>query len=154
MSRATLKPLNPSFEINFKPQYKGKLTAFVAGPRGPEGRSGPVVVPAVAGQVTSGHRVMAVGADGRFVYAGSNHEDRLPVGISLGAAAENAALQVQAGGEIVEPSWSWDVQTPVYMGVDGLLTQTPPSVGMFVIVGKPVSPTSMIISFSEPFIVE
>lgn len=124
------------------------------GPRGPIGPAGGGAVTKVAGQNLSGHRVLAGRADGAVIYAGSNLLGRLPIGLSLGAALEGDSVDVQLSGEIVEPSWAWDVTLPVYAGVDGVLTQTAPVSGLLVVVGFPGSPTSLMVSISDPILLE
>ena len=80
------------------------------------------------------------------------HVGRL-AGITLGAALEGTPINVRAAGEIVEPSWAWDVDTPVFLGLDGLLTQAPGDTAGAVftqVVGMPTSSTSLFISPGQP----
>lgn len=124
----------------------------VAGPPGAKGDTGPaggVEVIRTAGQDLSGHRVVAVLPTGEAVYASSDFTTRIPFGLTLGSAISGTSVHIQIGGEITEPSWTWDVTKPVFMGVDGVLTQTPPTSGLLVIVGIPTAPDKLIIDLTD-----
>lgn len=108
------------------------LEIAVAGPQGPRGEPGehgkslaelPTRMP------LSGHKAIAVDADGYAVYA--SHADAASVlsyvGMSLGAATNGTPLTVQAHGELIEPTWGWVPGQPIYIGLDGALTQSAPS---------------------------
>lgn len=51
---------------------------------------------------------------------------RAPLWLTMGAALLGTEVTVLGSGVIVEPSWSLSVG-PVYLGHNGLLTQTPPT---------------------------
>lgn len=103
----------------------------------------------IAGSAISGHRMVASDGTTGVQYAGSNFLDRIPIGLTLNAAGVGDPLVIKMYGEVTEPSWSWDVALPVYMGEDGVLTQTPPDVGLLVIVGTPTATDKLFVSIEE-----
>lgn len=71
---------------------------------------------------------MVASIAGDIVYADASilsHRGKL-VGLTLSAASAGVTLDIRGDGEITEPSWSWTVDQPVYLGTNGLLTQTVP----------------------------
>ena len=118
------------------------------GPPGPPGPSGTAIYEFVARAPMGGHRIIALDEAGVPVYASNDDPDSAlrAVGISLNAADIGGTIRVQAEGAITEPSWGWLTDRPVYLGKDGLLTQTVPTypdAQVAMIVGFPISPTSL-----------
>lgn len=119
------------------------------GPQGLPGNSSGLFV-AKAAVNLSGHRVVLLNADRKLEYASNAREadmDRV-IGITNGAAEANMDCPVVSSGEMVEPSWSWNVTLPVYLGTDGTLTQVPPEAPgakFCMVVGFPISSTSIFI---------
>lgn len=123
------------------------------GPPGVAGPSGGSTLSAIAGTALGGHRMVILDADSlaRYATADSPAHFGSVVGLTLGAAAPGSPVEIQRAGEVIEPSWSWAVGLPVYLGVDGLLTQVPPAAPSFcLIVGFPVTPTKLFVSLREP----
>lgn len=102
----------------------------------------------VAAENISGHRVVAMSVSD-VVYASSDDITRLPVGVSTGSALVGSPVTIQYDGEMVEPSWNWTVNAPVFMGVGGVLTQTPPTTGLLVVIGTPISQTRLLVQIGE-----
>jgi len=115
---------------------------------GTDGTSGAGIIRRIAGEDLGGHRVVGVNAIGQAVYASSDNTT-IPVGVTAGAAVFGAEVTVQVSGEMQEPSWSWDVASPIFLGADGVLTQSPPGLGMLVFVGYPTGRTSFFIEFDS-----
>jgi hypothetical protein len=139
------------------------VSVGLQGPPGPRGPAGPPGPPAggqneyTAAIALSGHRILTTDQAGRAIYADSAnpaHVGRI-VGLSTGAAAAGAPIIVQLSGEFSEPTWSWSLTCPVYLGAAGHLTQTPPSeAGSFsVVVGFPITPTRLFLSIREPILI-
>ena len=77
--------------------------------------------------------------------------------ISIGYWESRRALRfrtdpasVRVGGIMAEPSWTWDLDKFIYLGVNGLLTQTPPGTGFLLEMGWPINPTSMMVDIKLP----
>lgn len=127
------------------------------GPPGIPGPAGGSAMDFTAASAIGGHRVLALNAVNEIIYAsndlpGTAHKI---VGMSLNAAAPGGALSVMRSGEVLEPSWNWDTTLPVYLGANGLLTQTPPvaPAAFSLIVGFPTSATGLFISVREPIVI-
>lgn len=99
------------------------------GPPGPPGPGTRIVDEIVAGEVLGGHRVVTIGADGLAYYA-DNATSPVPNGalwVTVGAALAGELVQVVTFGPITEPSWNWIPNRPVFLGTNGMLTQTAPT---------------------------
>jgi len=126
------------------------------GDRGPQGVPGPPgsdVVAGTAAEALGGHR-MVRGARDALTYAtntDANHADDIQ-GLTLGAAAAGAGVLLQRAGDVTEPSWSWIPETPVFLGPNGQLTQTPPddSAAFTLCVGFASTPTTLVLRFEAP----
>ena len=111
----------------------------------------------IAGDTLGGQRAVYLDSAGLYQYASNTVlEDSLrTIGITLNAAAVDEVIAVQTFGQIEEPSWSWDLDLPIYLGANGILTQTPPvgpSALFQRILGFPLSSTSMFLSMREPIV--
>ncbi|MCD9087379.1 hypothetical protein [Stenotrophomonas sp. SY1] len=99
-----------------------------------------------------GHRVVRSSA-GNVGYADAydaDHGDDV-LGISLGAAAVGDDVQVRVGGLITEPSWAWTPEEPIFVGAEGIPTQTAPLDAAFLlVVGFAVTSTSMRVRIESP----
>lgn len=98
------------------------------GPAGPAGPAGGVDVEKMAAMPLGGGRVvrstganLAEYADCRF----PDHGDDT-LGVTRGAAAAGTTVRIANGNEMQDPAWTWAPQQPIYLGENGLMTQTPP----------------------------
>lgn len=88
---------------------------------------------------------------GNATYASNDdptHATRI-VGMTTHAAIAGAPVAILTYGEITEPGWNWNVDQPVYLGIDGLITQIPPEAPdakFLVVVGFPISATALYIN--------
>lgn len=127
------------------------LTEITRGPQGIPGPAGDTTLWYEAGQILSGHRVVMI-EDDKAYYADCtvpSHGKRV-LGITTGASVIGAQSRIQASGEMSESSWAWILDAPVWLGINGLLTQVIPTVGFSLIVGFPISSTKLLIRISEP----
>lgn len=125
------------------------------GPAGPPGTGGTgevTVVAATAGAAVGGHRVVTSLSDGTVVHADVTNPAHVlnVVGMTLGAAASGASVQVAMQGRVEEPSWAWVAGSPIYLTGLGLLTQTVPTSGYALQVAVPLSPTSIVLMVKMP----
>jgi hypothetical protein len=105
-----------------------------------------------ASQNLSGHRVVKVVADGADYASASEPGDAaLVVGITVGATLATDLAKIQTSGELIEPSWNWQLG-PVFNDVDGQLTQVNPSTGYSLVVGIAAEPTKLLISLKSPIV--
>jgi hypothetical protein len=103
----------------------------------------------IAAVALSGHRVVTPQTDGQLNYASNDNVAHLtvPLWITTGAASPGSAVETLLFGLMIEPTWTW-TPGPVYLGVNGQLTQTPPAVpgAVFIAqVGTATSPTSVFV---------
>lgn len=130
------------------------VTMGVQGPAGPPGPQGATDIYATAGGALGGHRVVFLDSNSEAQYASNQTASHayITLGITLGAAVQGGAVTIQTYGELVEPSWNWTLNLPIFLDTNGLLTQTAPvSPAVFQrILGFPLSVTGMFISLRDP----
>ena len=139
---------------------QSEVSVVAAGQQGPAGAQGPIgpaggaALTVTAGAALSGHRIVYLDASQKAQYASNQTASHalIALGLTLGAAALDEAVSVQRSGEVTEPSWSWTLEQPVYLGDTGLLTQTAPtSPALFQrIVGFPTAATKLFLALREP----
>lgn len=124
------------------------------GPQGPIGPAGGSALTVTAGMALGGHRLVVLNGAGVAIYADRTEPTHVGkvLGMTLGAIADGDSGDVLRAGEVVEPSWNWTLDAPVFLGTSGQLTQTPPLTGFSLIVGFPVSTTKLFVSLREPLI--
>lgn len=130
-----------------------QIAVVSVGEQGPEGAPGSANVTHPAGAALGGHRVVALNPSGQAVYADSSTSTALRVvGITVGAAAQGDLATMQVGGEMSEPSWSWDLSKALFLGANGQIVQDAPATGACVLLGFPITATSIFISIEPPII--
>ncbi|MFN0028416.1 MAG: hypothetical protein ACKV2O_14740 [Acidimicrobiales bacterium] len=147
---------NPTIELTVGAPGAVEIVSLgVPGPQGPPGPAGASTFTAMAAVTVSGHRCVAWRADGQVEYASNTTPAHAwaAVGITTGAAIAGDLATVHGFGRLDEGSWSWTPLTLIYLGVGGLLTQTPPVAPAFVrVLGHAITPTSMWVSPRQPII--
>ncbi len=73
-------------------------------------------------------------------------------GISLNASLNGEMCSILLSGEVSHESFDLDTNALIYLGADGLLTQTPPEEGYLVILGYPISSTRLFIQIRPPIL--
>jgi len=136
-------PENPR-AVLAAPQTAAQIVA--AGQRGQAGPMGPPgeqTVVCTAGQILSGHR--AVYGNGSLVLLASA-DDLLSaeccLGISLNSALQDEPVTVQRTGIIEELTWAWS-PGPVFLGMNGVLTQEVPQAGVVLQIGVALSASQL-----------
>lgn len=135
-----------------------RVTVVDVGAQGPAGAQGPsaTAIFFLAASAVSGNRMMLVGADRMVSYASNDdlsHANRV-IGMTVGAASALAQVELLREMEIQEPGWTWAVGGAIYLGVDGLITQTPPTApALFSLcVGFATAPDRMFVTVGTPII--
>lgn len=121
----------------------------VQGPPGVPGASNQFEY-VVAGQVLGGNRAVSTNSAGQLVYPDLSSTSSRVYGVTTHSAGLGELVTVQIVGTQTEPSWNWDVTLPVFVGMNGTLTQTPPTTGQTLVVGYPNSPTKLFIDRQPP----
>lgn len=129
--------------------------AGATGPQGPAGPAASSLVTVTASTAIGGHRAVHIQADGTATYADATNlaHTWTAVGVTTGAAAAGAPLDVQVFGPLDEPTWTWTPGGPVFLGLTGLLTQTPPAVPAAAfqrVLGVAVTPTRLWVEPQAP----
>ena len=132
------------------------ITVGEQGPRGIQGvaGSGQNTITKTAAVSVGGHRAVIVDSNGKVDYADSStpaHAD-IVLGVTTGAAAQDADATVQTFGELVEASFNWTMGTAVYVSTNGQLTQTPPATGFKRAIGFPTAATKLFVDLGTPVI--
>jgi hypothetical protein len=106
-----------------------------------------------AGINLSGHRVIAL-VGGVAVYADNTiaAHAHLAIGVNQSAAGIGTLVEIFDDKIIEEPTWSWTTGEPVFLGTNGLLTQTPPvSPALFSLqIGNALSATKLNVNIQRP----
>lgn len=107
----------------------------------------------LAGEIIGGQRAVIVNNNTAY-YADNTNLDHKKyfIGISKHAVQSiGSRLNVAVKGEFTEPSWNWEYDKPIYLGTNGMLTQTPPLVGLVFVLGYVITPTKIFIDIKLPF---
>ena len=129
------------------------VTRGIPGPPGPIGPSGGSALSVTAGQDIGGHRLVLLNAQGDAIYADARQlsHAEVVVGLTVFAAVQGQSIDIVRAGIVEEPSWSWVADQPVYLGLDGVPTQTLPPGALFgLVVGFPIAPTKLFMSIKPP----
>lgn len=88
------------------------------------------MVEATAGDTLSGHKAVAI-VSGEAVHADKDNAAHrgLVRGVTTGAVIDGEIALIQTYGPMLEPSWTWTPNQPIYCGTNGTLTQTVPTSG-------------------------
>ena len=124
------------------------------GPKGDPGQSGAGYLTYIADGALGGQRVVRATTAGKVGYVDPSDptQAHAAIGLTMGAAADGAPINVQFSGEMTEPSWSWTANQPIFVGTNGIPTQTPPATGFQGPIGVATSATSMVIQIKSPIV--
>lgn len=139
------------------PQVETITETGAQGPPGAQGPSGALAqsLQYPAGEALGGSRAVYLAGDGSFWYADNQDASAIAVaGITSGAVSLGETATAQYAGEMVEPSWSWTPEQPVYLGASGQLTQTPPPSGTVVELGVALTATKMLVRIQISLLLE
>lgn len=93
-----------------------------------------------AGEAIGGHRGIAI--DNNIAYYLDNTvpgQITKPMGISINASAINENITVIFYGELTEALWNWELDKPIYVSQNGVLTQTCPGSGWIRVMARPIT---------------
>jgi hypothetical protein len=129
-----------------------KTVVLSEGARGPRGLSDLFFLTREAAEELGGHRAVISNVDGTISYADSSNLDHLGkvLGIIVRSVLAGERVEVIRGGLLEFEGWSWNINLPVYLAENGLLTQNPSSEGFSQIVGFAESPTGLFVNLREP----
>lgn len=144
-------------EVPTEPDIIQVITEGPQGPQGPAGATGPAG-PAGGSEVRpasgaiGGQRMLIGNADGSVSYADASNMAHLGkvLGISENAANDGDNVTVIVLGYTEFNGWAWNTSLPIYLGTNGLLTQTPAVSGFSQIVAMAETATRIYIRLREP----
>jgi hypothetical protein len=98
-------------------------------------------------------RVVVVDGDD-LIYASPANLDHAhrTVGLTLTASGAGQPSTAITYGPASDGGWNWDPDLPLWLGVDGTLTQTPPVAGYLRIVATAISPGSILFNPDTPIL--
>jgi hypothetical protein len=101
-----------------------------------------------------GQRMVIGNADGTVSYADATNVGHLGkvLGMSDAAYLDGETVRVIREGLVEFVGWSFDVDLPIYLGINGLLTQSASATGFSQIVGFAESPTKLFVNLREPIL--
>lgn len=97
-----------------------------------------------------GHRVVVLDG-GKAIYADKDtpgHINKV-YGISIGAGSIGQNVTIRTYGKLEEVTWNWIPDRLIFLGNNGLLTQTPPTTGFRCPVAFPLTSTVIHIDIKE-----
>lgn len=127
--------------------------AYGPGAVGPQGPAGGNTLDLIANGSIGGHRVVIVDASVKASYASNAvpGDAYLSAGVSTNAAADGGAVSVVTSGLVTEPSWSWTPRAHLFLGVNGLLTETCPAAPAYArMIAQAVTATEIYVSPQPP----
>jgi len=138
-------------------EQEGETVSIIidTGQEGPPGPPGPAgdgsTITKIASTSIGGHRVVIASGSSGAAIADKDTPDHMHrvIGITKGAANSGSQVEIAGAGEMTEPSWSWSVG-PVWLGSNGLMTQTPPTTGFLLMIGTAIAPTVLMIKIGAP----
>lgn len=123
------------------------------GPPGNDGAPGSAAETYQAGAAVSGHMGVAINSDGEVEYAScdSGLSSLSFIGVTTSAASSGADVPVRSSGEIEHGGWTWTPGLPVFLGLNGALTQTLPPGALFcLVVGYAHAATRLLVNPQPP----
>ena len=106
----------------------------------------------VASEILGGHRIVRSTGAGEVGYASSDgvgHGDDT-VGLTTAAVGFGESVQVTHFGYVQFGGWSWTQGQPIFLGTNGLMTQTPPESGFVQVVGHAADTDTVFVSIESP----
>lgn len=109
-----------------------QVHVVAVGPQGPPGSgagSGSTTETYIAGTALGGQRIVVTNSSGEAIYAQNTDaaHANMATKITTGAAESSAEVTVQFIGTMTDVSFNWTPGATLYLGVNGLMTQTPPT---------------------------
>jgi hypothetical protein len=90
--------------------------------------------------------------DGFARYASADDETTAfrIAGITTHAASPYADVQILTDGPLTEPSWNWDINRPIFLGINGVMTQDIEAEAAYIrVVGFPTGSQSMLVDIQD-----
>lgn len=107
----------------------------------------------VATEPIGGHRIVKAVVGGcAYADSSSISDINTVIGITESAYSIGDSVQIRLSGEVTEPSWNFTIGS-VYLGINGLLTQTAPTIGFIQQIGIATSSNTILINIKQPIVI-
>lgn len=105
----------------------------------------------LAASALSALRVVAINGDGKLIYADPNNPDHAfrVIGLLQSAVVMNAGVQALMRGFVIDSSWHWQLDKPIWLGANGTLTQNPTGTGFLLIVATVIDAQTLNFELQE-----
>lgn len=106
-----------------------------------------------AGETLGGQRAVIID-NAKAYYADNTNLSHLkkPIGISTAAAVSGASINIRFFGELQDSSFSFEIDKPIFVSTNGMLTQTAPSNGFSLIIATAETSKKIFINKEQSFI--
>lgn len=113
-----------------------------------------LVIEKIAGESISALRMVKFSDADTVVLANSNtsYSNAKAIGIALSSASTGATVRVLIMGIIEDPFFTFPAETLLFLGVNGIITSTPPTSGYSVVIGEAPAVGVVSLSIREPII--
>lgn len=102
----------------------------------------------------SGHRAVCVMSDGLVHYADADTVSTAGIlGITTAAAGTGELIPIRTAGELQHNGWIWSIGDPVFVGSNGMLTQSPAGSEYVAMVGIAISEDTINIEVQQPIFI-
>lgn len=105
----------------------------------------------------SAHRICALTSSGVLVHASATTLEHAysVLGLTTGAALPGQRIRLLKEGNVTNETWNWLPGEPLFLGTDGMITQTPPTsatAAFMLTVGQVIMPDSIQVEIEDPLI--
>lgn len=102
----------------------------------------------------SAKKVVVINSSGKIVYADKDTPSHQNIvwGMTKVALADASSGDIRVSGYVENTAWTWTLGSPVFLGNNGELTQTVPTTGFLLVLGFPITATSMFLRIEKPVI--
>lgn len=143
-------------EVNLLIAERVEPAVIFGGTQGPPGASNQkFYMNRVAGEMIPAHRVVVSGVGGMCYLPDLNNPDHSirVLGVSTKSSLLGEGQVIQASADLTEYSWNWEEGKEVFIGIGGVLTQTPEvGVSFLMSVGFALSTNTLLIRLGDPVI--
>ena len=141
--------------VNLSVQSGGlSVGTYIPGPQGVPGPPGPASGEGYLLPTDSdigGNRAIAT-VNGYANYADCTDPTKQAIGLSMGAVSSGADVTIKSGGKMVITGAGWLTGAPIYLSVNGTLTQTEPTTGFSQVLGMAHSSDTILINIQKQII--
>lgn len=140
-------------EVETDPNDVDVVEVQAQGPQGAPGSNSNSSIVRLANQALGGHRVVRATSATHCDYA--DHADTThgddTLGVTSNAAAAGDQVNIVTEASIQFVGWAWTPGLPVFLGANGVLTQTEPSTGFVQVIGFAEAADTLFVDIQPAF---